>query len=394
MTEIVTDPASDLFYKDYTKWVKGLRHFLFTQILPRALPEKNMNRDLYANILISEEAMTIWIICFTDQSVDRNPGNNYQQLEILGDRQLESIFSSFVINLFPKISESLLTELKQTYLSKNKQKDVSNLLGLNKWIRTNFDNTIHTSEDLLEALFGALFKIGETYIGKGNGYALATNLVSNLYHDLEIDPNLILLKALTQVKEISEKLGWGQKQPQKFDADEFGVVQNIEDESDDYKWSLTLKLTKNARNFIEKILNKPILNGGIIASKVSSNKESVVNMSYEEALKNLKDLYGVDYDWASKYTKTELDDLIKSIANNRMQQDKLVSAYFPKITKSENKQFLQFVGIDGNSKHIILSSIIGDFKEPLINLKTFAIKLYSNNGKYDASQPIVYDPNY
>jgi len=394
MSEVVIDPASDLFYKDYAKWVNGLRHFLFTKIIPRALPNNNKNRDLYANILISEEAMTIWIICFTDQSVDRNPGNNYQQLEILGDRQLESIFSSFVINLFPKISESLLTELKQTYLSKNKQKDVSNKLELNKWIRSNFDNTIHTSEDLLEALFGALFKIGETYIGKGNGYALATNLVANLYYDLEIDPDAILLKALTQVKEISEKLGWGQKQPQKFDQDEFGVVQNIEDESDEYKWSLTLKLTKNARNFIEKTLGKPILNGGIIASKVSSNKESVVNMSYEEALKNLKLLYGVDYDWASKYSKTELDQLIKSIANNRMKQDKLVSAYFPKITKSENKQFLQFVGIDDTSNHIILSSIIGDFKEPLINLKTFAIKLYSNNGKYDPSQPIVYDPNY
>ena len=394
MEEIIIDPASDLFYKDYNKWVKGLWYFLFTKIIPLVLPKDNKNRDLYAKILLSNDAMSIWIVCFTDQSVDRNPSNNNQMLETLGDRELESLFSNFVVNLYPKMTESLLTELKSTYMSKNKQKDMANKLELNKWVRSNFDNTIHTSEDLFESLFGALFKIGETYIGKGNGYALCSNLLTHLYYDLVIDPNAILLRSITQVKEIVEKLGWGQKNPDKFVKEELCVMQNIENEDSDYKWSLVLKLTKNAKVFIENILKKNIVNGGIIASQSGTNKTTLRNAAFDEAVRNLKELYGVDYDWASKYSEVELDSLVESIAKGRMDQDKIVSAYFPKITKSEKSQFLQFVGIDKSSNYIILSSIVGDFKDPLINLKIFAIRLYANSGKQDPTQPIIYDPNY
>ncbi len=383
-----------MWYKNYPKWVEGLRHFLFTKIIPLALPNFNKNRDQYAVILISDKAMAIWIVCFTDQSVDRNITSNNQMLEILGDRELESLFSNFVISLDPTIDEAFLTELKSTYMSKNKQKDMSNKLGLNKWLRTNVDNTIHTSEDLFEALFGALFKIGETYIGKGNGYALCNNLLTTLYYDLKIDRNSILLQPITQVKQIVEKLGWGQAQPEKFVLEEMGIVQNIENEENEFKWALVLKLTKNAQSFIQNILKKPIVAGGIIASQTNINKPTLRNTAFDEALKNLKSLYDIDYKWAVQYSEKELDEQIKSIAKNRMIQDKIEKGYFPKIIKSGESQFIQFVGIDNSSKEVILSTIVGDFKEPLVNLKSFAIRLYANSGKQDITQPIVYDPNY
>ena len=392
--EIVVDPASDLFITNFIVWAEGLKHYIFTKILPLTLPNDNKYREEYALILISEEAMAIWIVAFTDPSVDRNPSNNYQMLEILGDRQLESLFSNFVVSIYPKMTESLLTELKSTYMSKNKQNEMANKLGLNKWIRTNFDNTIHTSEDLFESLFGALFKIGERYIGKGNGYALCSNLITNLYYDLEIDPEFVLLRPITQFKQIVEKLDWGVARPEKFVADEFGIVENIENSDSDQKWRLVLKLTKSASDFINRYLNKPILNGGIIASQVNANKPSLINAAFNEALMNLKSLYGIDHDWAVNRSEKETTDLIESIAKNRMDQDKIISAYFPKITKSDKSQFIQFVGMDSSSNHIILSSIVGDFKEPLINLKKFAINLYAQTGKHDPSRPVVYNPNF
>ena len=390
MTEIVIDPESDLFYKDPIKWLEGLRNFLFTEIIPKALPNDNKNRDKYGSILISENAMNVWIVTFTDQSVDRNTLKNNQVLEMLGDRQLESLFTNLVYRLYPQITEDLLTELKSTYMSKNSQKNMANKLGLNKWVRNNFDNTIHTSEDLFEALFGGLFVIGEEYIGKGNGYALCNNLITSLYYDLEIDPDAILLRPITQVKEIIEKLGWGDRQEQKFDAAELGTIENIEDDTSDYKWSLTLKLTKNAKLFIKNILKREIVNGGILANTVAANKDTLKNNAFSEALKNLKEFYGVDHKWAVNYAQEELEGIIKLIAKTRMEQDKIVKVYFAKIMKTGTTQFLQLVGIDNYNNHIILISVVGNFKEPVVNLKQFAVKFYSDHGKISSTQPIVY----
>lgn len=391
MSEIVIDPASDLFYTDFKRWFEGFRHFIFTTIVPRALPNDNKNRNAYALILISKEAMDIWVVAFTDASVDRNPGSNYETLEFLGDRQLESLFSNFAVSLYPQMNQALLTELKSTYMSKNKQKDMAIKLGLNKWVRTNFNLTIHTSEDLFESMFGALFKIGELYIGKGSGYALANNLLTNLYYDLEVNPDEILLRPITQFKEIVEKLGWGQRLPDKFVAEEFGLPENIEDESSDFKWKITLKLTKNAKEFIENVLNKPVSNT-ILSIQQSTNKNAVKTMAFDKALIEIKSLYGIDYTWASKYSDDELNTLIGTGAKNRMEIDKIVRVYFPKMTKSEKYQFTQFVGVDGLGKHIILVSVAGNFKEPLTNLKKFAIDLYASSGRQDPTKLIEYKP--
>lgn len=394
MSEVVIDPASDLFITDPIKWFKGYRHFIFTEIVPRVLPLSNPNRDAYGQILISDQAMAIWQVSITHESVNRNPGSNNEMLEMLGDRELESIFSNYVTSLYPKMTEDLLTELKSTYMSKVKQRDMAIKLGLHKWTRTYFNVTIHTSEDLFESMFGALFKIGETYIGKGNGYALCNNLLANLYYDLKINPDDIFLRSRSQLKEIIEKLGWGKQIEQKFDEKEWGViVPNItgdEDNEDENKWSLTLKLTKNARDFIKNVLGKEIINGGILATRIGKTKKNLINEASQDALNTLKDAYNIDFKWAVNYSKQQLENMITESTKIRMKQDGITSISFSKIFNADGKQMLQLIGQEANGNMVILMSVVASTKTRINLIKLFAVKSYSESGKFDPSKLIVY----
>lgn len=397
---IEVNPDPKLFITDYKQWVEGLRNFLFRGIIPKVLPNTNKYRNEYARILISDEAMNIWIVAFTDPSVDRNKDKNYELLELLGDRMLASIFTNYVVSLYPDVTEETLTEINATYMSKTKQKEKSENMGLHKWVRINTDITVHTYEDLFEALFGALFKVGDTLIGKGTGYALCTNLITSLYYDLDIDQNEILSRPITQVKEIFEKLGWGDYQEEKFKPDELGtIIAENSTTGERNKWTLELKLTKNAIKFLmnaknfEDLKPKNIISGGLLARITESNKKTLKNNAFRIALENLKKYYGIDFKWAESFAEKRLNDDIERIAKEQMKRDNLIKIYFPKSKKTDKKQFLQLVGINEYDRQEILVSSEGDFNLSLADLKSFALSIYSKYGKQDPTKSIIYNAN-
>lgn len=390
--EVQTDPPSDLFYKDFKAWLLGLRHFVFTKILPLAIPADNQNRNDYAKILISDEAMKIWVVAFTDSSYDRNPDSNYELLELLGDRELESLFTNFIVNRYPDITEKTMTETKSTYMSKIDQAKKARVLGLHKWVRTNIDLSIHTSEDLFESMFGALFKIGDNLLGKGNGYALCNNVLTALFYDIVIDYDVIMKRPVSQIKEIFEKLGWSELD--KFSIKELGVptYQILLDGTTN--WILELRLNNRATDFLRRE-GKMDAKGPILSLTKANNKKTLETDAYEKAIKALKDRFDIDYKWSIDYAHKKSDEEVQSIAGERVKQDNLTQVTFSKNKKTESRQFIQLIGTSiSTNRIIILLSINSEFNVPLGPLKNFALKYYAANGRVDPTISVNYDPNF
>ena len=391
--QIYEDPPPGLYNTDYILWFNSFRHFIFTNIVPRILPNNNPYRNDYAKILISDEAMKIWVVAFTDPTFDRNIDSNYELLELLGDRVLGAIFSNFIISRYPGITEETLTKINNTYMSKVKQKEKAKYLKLHKWVRTNMDITIHTSEDVFESTFGALYKIGDNFIGKGNGYALCTNFITNLYYDLQINLDLIMADPITQVKEIFEKLNWRADPDVKFKPSELGNIKENKNPQLGNKWILTLRLTSTAIEFL-KMEDKWDNIGPILSSQTGKDKKTLTNNAFKEALEKLNSRFKIDYKWAQTFSRNKFIDEFESIARTRMQQDGLVELWFPKSKKTSDKQFLQLVGINTEGKNVILLTSQSDFDTPLSNLKLFAVKYYSSNGKTNPADVVIYNENF
>ena len=183
-SEIIEDPSRDLFYVDPKKWLEGLRYFIYNKILPKCFSPDDENYKVNSEKMVNSIAMGLWKIAFTHKTFDPNGVNNYETLEHMGDTAMKTAFDSSVIQKYPGISEYIITLINNIYVSKPIQKQKSEELGLYKWIRIIIPANIHIHEDLLEALFGALYKIGDQVLGKGNGYVLSSNLAANIY-DIE-----------------------------------------------------------------------------------------------------------------------------------------------------------------------------------------------------------------
>ena len=317
--EIVINPASDLFYKDEKAWLIGLRNFIFIKILPLALSEKNPYRNEYAKILISDDAMSIWVVAFTHPSVDPNPDSNYEQLEILGDAIILKPFYDILVSKYPNISEEQLTLLKSIYVSKEGQRNLSNKLGLRNWIRINVDVSMQISEDLLESVSGALSRLGDMFLGKGNGYALVFNFMISLYGDIEIDPNKTFISDKSQVKQIFEKMHWTKFKQFKFT--EIESLKTLENQTSTEKKKITIKLNDTAVKYIKDVMKSPIIDGGILAEIKGPDKSTIEKQAYDLALKNLKSHYNIDYNWASAESDKLSQEKIPTIAKERMKDD-------------------------------------------------------------------------
>lgn len=391
--QIYEDPPPQLFNLDPQAWFESFRHFLFTKIIPRVLPNDNIYRNEYAKILISDEAMKIWVVGYTDPTFDPNKDSNYQLLELLGDRISGAIFSDFVIGLNPAVDEEVLTKINSTYMSKAKQSAMARKLGLHKWIRTNMDVTIHTSEDIFESTFGCLHKIGDDYIGKGNGNALCTNLITNLFYDLNINLGEILADPITQVKEIFEKLNWQSDPNVKFKPSELGEVIPNKDPTSDNKWMLTLRLTPTAMEFLrgEGLWDNI---GPVLSNLTGRDKKMLTTNSFKEALKQLDIRFKINYKWAEKFSEEKFEKDFGSIARNRMNQEGIKSIKFSKNYKTGNKQFLQLIGLNADNREIILLTSQSDFNTPLYDLKLFVVKYYASNGRVSAADKVQYDENF
>lgn len=160
------------------------------------------------NNLLSEPTHKVWRRAFTHQSWDRNKVANYETLETLGDKVLDLTFIEYTLARFPDISESELTELRNKFVGKKELSQVSKNLGLPNHVLTKFPISIDTEEDLFESFFGALQTAADIVMGRGTGYALCKAMLSLIYDNWGITPELAQKSSVNRVKETFEKLAW------------------------------------------------------------------------------------------------------------------------------------------------------------------------------------------
>ena len=268
--------------EDEYKWLLGLQQFLYSNLLP--LAEPNDSRRLQ---LVDQDAMTVWMITFTHESHNPNVGENYEELEKLGDVVMKMFFINYLMKRFPRITRLQLSELNNRYMSKEEQAPVAKKLGLQNWIRTPLDVNKQMTEDILEAVFGALLQIGDA-VKLGLGYVLCYNLFVNIYNEINIDMSYARGHVKTQVQQLFSKLHWG-KVIEIWQPSEYAEGGSIAG------GTLILKFTPQALKHLSTLnIDVP---SPILASADGPTKKTASSSVYAIALKHLTDL-GITKEWA------------------------------------------------------------------------------------------------
>lgn len=182
------------------------------------------------HLLLDQSAMdNYWKPAFTHESVDAV--NNYESLELYGDAVLGYAFLMYLRELAKAQGRTLTAQqgtlLLNEYMSKDYQAKLATQLGLVEYVRYDPGNPkINKSvrEDVFEAFFGALNNIADDRLAPGVGYIFCYNLLREIFGQIPIRFDEIRQDVITQLKEIHDKMAWGQPQvvPVKNDRPELG----------------------------------------------------------------------------------------------------------------------------------------------------------------------------
>lgn len=331
--------------EEENKWLQGLQLFLYQEILTLAEPDPDQRIKL-----VDQEAMNIWMIAFTHESYEANVGENYEELEKLGDSIMKSIFIKYLMMRFQGINRGLISELSNYYMSKPAQAPIAVRLGLNKWVRTPIDKNIHMFEDLLESLFGALLEIGDKIIKIGAGYVLCYNLLVNIYNSSDIDLSVTKGHAKTQVKQTFEKMNWGKVE----DIETW--VQNSNSISGTFYIRFTPQAINDFKNLNINVPNDMLAMAGGTTRKVASDS------AYKIALNRLLEL-GITQEWADLqreqniFMLPELSPYFPD-ANERARKEGYVDIYFKSPRKGTKGCYVQLIGVLPNNRINILKTVV------------------------------------
>lgn len=166
----------------------------------------------YTSQLLDNEAMeNYWVKAFTHRSVD--PQNNYEKLEFYGDKVLNATFAQYLRRrIGDELDQEKGTLLLNQYMSKKKQAELARNLGLPELVRFDPevpDININIQEDVFESFAGALNNLIDDRVQPGLGYIFVFNILPALYDDVPIVLSEVEKDKKTLLKEIYEKMGWG-----------------------------------------------------------------------------------------------------------------------------------------------------------------------------------------
>ena len=348
------------------EWLQGLQSFIYNSLLSLTGTTLEDRR-----LLVDAESMAIWKVAFTHISYDRNPQNNYEVLENLGDSVMDLAFASYTSQKFPDIDVSRKNNLKVIYLAKPEQSKLSFQYGLTKWVRSNVDINIHVAEDILESFFGALFEVGDMKLGPGTGYVISFNVLNNILKPLNITMVQATVHPKTQLSEIFAKMQWGK-------------LDDIMEEyppSVDHGYIITITLSEKAKNDLRELgMSVP----NVLASGEGQYFELLKDEINAKAIQVLAS-YGITWDWANKISEiknTRSGDLAPyyASANAKAMKEGYVKIFFPKIQKKiiskrlGARSFLQLVGEKPDGHLVNLATVEG--AKEVDQLKIDAYKQY------------------
>lgn len=329
---------------------KEYQRFIFTLLAP-IIPEPK-DRVPYLGI----EAMTIWVKALTHETVDNN--FNYEELELIGDRMLEAVFTRYILRRFPFLKKSEMSEIKFFYMSKLYQAELSKQLGFGSFILgQDIDLNTNMLEDVFESFFGALVEVSDL-VEEGRGYLNSYKMIEYLFNPIEIDPTRLHGKSKTQVRQLYfEKLGLGEPYESSYTlADgkvEATVSQNRDSEA--FFRSLRLRLPRD------------------LGVAVANTKKEAMERAYAEALSLLMDR-GLTVKWAQELKeKMEVEnpalaDLVGPVKRKLKAEGYEKFRFFtPRSGATAQAMVIQMIGVKPDGENILASmSIEGRQAEDLM----------------------------
>lgn len=341
------------------EWAAQLQKFLFDTLANvEPDPEK---RKRY----VSSKAMPTWIKAFTHQTFD--PVNNYEELEFIGDKVLSLIFGDYNTRRFSGLTKDQLTELNSHYLSTEYLPNFSKSLGFNRWVLikdVSFAGS-RIQEDIFEAYFGALYKIGND-IGLGLGHNLCYKMAKGFFDSIDIDLKLAGGHATMKIPQMFQRLNLDPIQENATDNESYVTV--------------TLSITNTTLRELQD-MGIPIT-GGIIGVGNGGTSTVARNNAYNQARKIL-DSYGMTEGWVQdvktvkEFTNPELIPYVTG-ARNKARELGYDLIYFeiPRNTRTRKDMVIQLMGENTQTRALkILASMNVPEWEALRGKKELLMKL-------------------
>jgi len=321
-------------------WLDGFIVFI-DKILSRIITSKDERQDY-----LRENLLGFWIQAFTNKTIDLN--FNYDVLEMFGDRLMKASFADYLIQRIPGIVEKELTELQNYYLTTIPQSNLARNLGFAPYIRVVGEVKAKVLEDVLEAFFGALFRVSEEVAG-GRGYYNVFSMIVSLYKEEPLEKQLEVVKAgrdKTVFIQSLAKLHLGQPTEDYYEQDNLVYF--------------TLTLSNEAREFFQTHgMNVP----KVVGHGVGNSKRSAESNAYSEALSLLREK-GVTPEWIEEqrsilaFNRPEYQPYLPA-ARARLQKDGFTRMTFstPVSTTTARECIVQLIGHRPNKTQQILATV-------------------------------------
>lgn len=304
------------------------------------------NNEEIVSKLTDETSMKVWIKAFTHESYNPNFGENYEELELLGDSVIRTIFLEYIMEAFPDADRSMMSEFASYYLKGYTLHQLSVKLGLHPYINTRIETAIKLDEDVFESFIGALFILGNQRITYGSGFVLCATLLRKLFNDMDFDietvkqgdPHGRLINYITMIGMRPDDI----------------IEQWIPRDN---------RIIISASPSLMKRLNlmNPILVDKFVGNK--GKRDSKVE-AYGEILKALSNK-GLTEDWfRSEQLKIELSDpVIGQLYRNALNLAKQrgydhIELYNPRYSKKvlgKSNLYIEVLGVDKNGRKTVLS---------------------------------------
>jgi dsRNA-specific ribonuclease len=346
------------------EWYEGLRSYLRDQVLPLVVKSEENRKKL-----VSDEAMKVWIICFTHESYNPNVGQNYEELELVGDHSMESNFMMYLYLNYPKMTRSDLSQLKSHYMSKPAQAQMSLKLGLNKWVRYRTINiNMHTFEDIIEAFFGGLHILGDQVFKFGAGNGLCYAMINWLFEDTPVDREYTKGKPKTIIKETFEMLHWGK------------AIETYEKNPNTNLTTVTISFPSEAMSTLQSLgVNLP---SPVIAIEEGHTKKIASDKAYDVTLQKIRAI-GITEEWVTSVRGTrnmrnpELAPFVEPV-QAKIKSQGFKGFYASKVQQTNNGKMFQLIGIKPDDTRVILE----ETDQPMDDTegkKTLFMKYLNNN---------------
>jgi dsRNA-specific ribonuclease len=320
--------------------------------------------DWFAEMM-SEKHWPTWFKVFTSEYVD--PDNNFELLELVGDRTLEIAFVRIVLERAEaqgvKMSPKTITPLKSEYMSTEFQSRLADRLGLNDTVIRAYRITPAIKEDVFEALFGAIFEVGND-VQDGIGYLFAQNLLGELLSNVRINLTEVYEKPKTQVIQFFRDAGWIEENDNPYIR--YKEPENI------VTGFFTATLIPS-RKGVEEGLPTPLGTGN------GKTKEIAETKAYENALqrilaKGYTRQFFEERKKAIEFTRSIFDD-VRDRLFSKLGRQGLSQPYFriPRHAGQNENMFVQLIAKDSSGK----SQILGEAEHPNLTVaKKLAVQNY------------------